>query len=180
MNENGQISNEELTSRIKASDSDAFDSLYLQYYEKLFHFFWFRTKSEELAKDFVQDVFVRIWNNRKNLDHKKSINAYIYKTAQSVVINYYEKKSVRERAQNELLLVENTTEISDVFDLEKNVAILLKNLPADLQHVFLLSRMEGLKYEEIAERLNFSIKKVERLMSKALKILRKEYKKIIS
>ena len=71
MNKNRQIPNEELMIRIKASDSDAFDSLYLQYYEKLFHFFGIRTRSEELAKDFVQDVFVRIWNNRKNFDHEK-------------------------------------------------------------------------------------------------------------
>jgi RNA polymerase sigma-70 factor (ECF subfamily) len=180
MNKNQPVSNEELTIKIKASDSNAFDSLYLYYYERLFHFFWVRTKSEELAKDFIQDVFVRIWNNRKNLDPNKSINAYIYKTAQSVVINYYEKKSVRERARNKLLLIETTTEISDVFDLEENIAILIKKLPSEVQQIFLLSRMEELTYQEIAERLNISIKKVERLMSQALKILRIKYKKMIS
>jgi len=180
MKKNTQITIEELTIKIKTSDLDAFDILYLQYFEKLFHFFWGRTKSEELAKDFVQDVFVRIWNNRENLDPKKSLNAYIYKTAQSVVINHYEKKSVRERAHSELLLIETTTEISDVFDLEKNIAKIIKRLPTDIQHVFLLSRMEGLKYEEIAIRLNYSVKKVERLMSEALKILRTEYKNITS
>ncbi len=65
MNKNQHMPNEDLKVRIKASDSDAFDSLYLQYYHKLFHFFWVRTNSEELAKDFIQDVFVRIWNNRE-------------------------------------------------------------------------------------------------------------------
>lgn len=114
------------------------------------------------------------------MDPEKSINAYIYKTAQSILINHYEKKSVRERASNELFFIETTTEISDVFDLEKNIAALIKKLPADCQQIFLLSRMEGLTYGEIAERLEFSIKKVERLMSKALKILRETYKDITS
>lgn len=169
---------EGLVRRIQQSDTNAFDCLYLKYYEKLFGFFFVRIRSEELAKDFVQDVFFRLWKNRINLDPAKSINAYLFRTAQHLLINHYEKKSVRERARRELLHIETTTEMSDVFDLEDHIREMIEKLPQDVRHVFLLSRMEELKYSEIAERLNFSVKKVERLMSKALKILREEYQKM--
>ncbi|MCK5145742.1 RNA polymerase sigma-70 factor [bacterium] len=172
------VSDHILCQRIQAGDSPAFDALYLRYYEKLYGYFWVRLRSVELSRDFVQDVYMRLWTNRKNLNPDKSIRAYLYTTAKSIVINHYEKKSVRERARTELMVVQTTTEISDIFDLEAHIAKLIRSLPEDCRHLFLLSRMEGLTYSEIAQRLSFSIKKVERLMSKSLKILRTEYEKL--
>lgn len=170
----------ELVKKISSSDSSAFEILYRRYYEPLFHFIASRTNDAALARDFVQDVFTQLWVHRETLDPHKQVKSYLFQSAKNRIINHYKSRVIRENAHRELMYFKNDAEITDVFDLEKNIAALIRQLPSETQHIFLLSRRDHLTYPEIADQLNINIKKVERQMSKALSFLRSEFKKITS
>ena len=172
MVDNSQQSDNQLSKAVKNSDSGAFKILFYRYYESLYSFFWNRTQSGELAKDFVQDVFTRLWQHRDNLNPELSIKSYIFRTAQNILIDFFRKKKTQPVSHEELIKNEPSENPSGLYDLEESVVKAISELPDDLRMVFLLNRFDGLKYKEIAESLNISIKTVESRMSKTLKILR--------
>lgn len=85
-------SDETLTGAVKSGNIAAFKALYYRYYEPLHAFIWLRTQSTELAQDFIQEVFTRLWKNKGNLNPANSVKAYLYKIANNLVIDHYRKK----------------------------------------------------------------------------------------
>lgn len=164
---------EELTALIRQGDPQAFKELYFKYYDHLFRFAYYRTHSVETARDLVQDLFVRVWNKRKNLDSKKSIKSYLYRSLTNIIINLSNLQSSKNTSYSNLGEEESIekTDIDTQIDLKSAV----NELPEKQKTVFLLSRVEGFKYAEIAEILNISEKAVEKRMSKALNLLRKSF-----
>ncbi len=172
-------SDTELTLLIKTSDTGAFKILYYRYYEHLFRFLVYKTRNYELAKDLVQDIFYKIWNNRDSLNEGKSIKAYLFRSANNLAIDHLRKITtevayIQNAEQNQILMP------NEQFDLQEKAHEAIKSLPEPLQTVFCLNRFDGLKYKEIAETLDISIKTVESRMSKALKILRVELKSFLA
>jgi RNA polymerase sigma-70 factor, ECF subfamily len=172
MVDNSQQSDNQLSTGIKNSNSSAFQILFYRYYESLYSFFWNRTQSEELAKDFVQDVFTRLWQHRDNLNPELSIKSYLFRTAQNLLIDFFRKKKTQTASHEDLIKIEPSENPSELYDLEESVVKAISELPDDLRMVFLLNRFDGLKYKQIADSLNISIKTVESRISKTLKILR--------
>ena len=170
MKDDSSYSDEQLVESIKNSDVDAFKSLYYRYYKNLYHFLCMRTNSLESAKDLVQEIFARLWQNRRNLSKKKSIKAYLFRIANNLVIDSYRKKSSQQKVMSESK--KNITDNS----LESITAIKLAidKLPEKLRNVFILSRYHGFKYSEIAQICKISVKTVESRISQAFKILREE------
>ncbi|MFZ5517535.1 MAG: RNA polymerase sigma factor [Candidatus Zhuqueibacterota bacterium] len=166
-------SDEKLTSAVKSADAAAFKELYYRYYKPLHSFICLRTNSTELAPDFIQEVFTRLWQNRDKLIPENSVKAYLYKIANNLIIDFFRKKNTErtylaEKSSATILQTDNLLEsVSDI-----NFAI--QNLPENCRIVFMLSRYQNLTYLEIAKALNISIKTVEARMSQALKILRTE------
>jgi len=173
MKESPAPSDMQLVESIKSSQVEAFKTLYYRYYNDLYRFFWLRTNSKDKAKDLSQDVFTRIWENRQKLDGKKSIKAYLYRIANNLVIDSFRKKSSQEIHFAEGF---SANDISTEESLETDTAIKLaiNNLPEKIHIVFILSRYHGLKYAEIAQTLNISIKTVESRIGQALHLLREE------
>ena len=166
-------SDSELTRSIQSSDANAFKILYFRYYESLLKFIYHRLHSEESAKDIVQDVFTRLWDNRQSLDENKSIKAYLYRIANNLVIDNLRKKSSKETSVEELTHQYNDP-ADNSFELRAMVKTAINNLPENLRLVFILNRYEGLKYKEIAEICHISVKTVEKRMSQALQMLREQ------
>ncbi len=166
-------SDTQISAEIKNSNSAAFKILFYRYYEPLYSFFWNRIQSEELAKDFVQDVFTRLWQHRDNLNPELSIKSYLFRTAQNILIDHFRKKKTVTVSNEEYTINEPGENPAELYDLEESVGHAISELPENLRMVFLLNRFDGLKYKEIAESLNISIKTVESRMSKALKFLKK-------
>ncbi len=166
-------SDNEVIEAIKSSDVDAFKVLYDRYHKSLFNFLWRRIRNHEVSKDLLQELFIRIWKNRMNLDSGRSITAYLYRIAHNLTIDHLRKKSV---AQDYLADIsdEDMSFEEERFDLSDTILNTIHALPTPLQQVFTLNRFEGLKYREIADVLNVSIKTVESRMSKALRILREK------
>jgi len=171
---------DQLAQRIKLGDEQAFELLFRKYYVRLCAFANKFLNEPEDAKEIVQDVFAKIWEGRQEIDPEDSLKSYVFKIAQNLSINKLRRNKVESRYSEVLKLVyiENR-EISVheslmASELEENIANSIGNLPAECRKIFELSRIEGLKYKEIADKLNISIKTVEAQMSKALRLLRIE------
>lgn len=165
---------EELTRAIRQSNADAFKTLYYRYFEKLYSFLWRKTFSEDTAQELVQETFVRIWQNRHNLRPDKPLKSYLYRTATNLAIDHLRKKTVRQTYLVATPESEPALAPDDQFELRDRMQAAIASLPEPAQQVFVLSRFEGLKYDEIAELLQVSVKTIESRMSKALKALREQ------
>lgn len=164
----------------------SFSELYLTYYPKLVRFAKEFVILEEDAENITQDVFTDLWEKRDNLDHVENMNAYLFKLVRNRCLDYLKHKIFEQRyVENmqahftiELNLKLQSLDRFDVSDIsvgnetEILVRAAIDSLPKRCRDIFLLSRVEGLKYREISERLGISINTVECQMGIALKKLR--------
>lgn len=164
---------------LKKGDTRAYQTIFDMYYARLFSYVNTYTKNDSDAKDIVQETFIKLWNNKENINADSSILAFLHKIAYNIFIDNYRKGK---RHQNLLAslsyeAVNNATENEDNDITIKKIEIVKKSiseLPPRCQQVFKLSKYEGLKYAEIAETLNISIKTVEAQMGKAFSYIRKQ------
>jgi RNA polymerase sigma-70 factor, ECF subfamily len=171
------------TSPISPLSKKEFESLFREYFKPLTAFAFKFTKDLDDAKSIVHDVFARVWEKRAEIDLSKSVRSYLYTSVNNRSLNYVRdrKKFVKHASDDELTNTEHHAEWNDLLsedDIHKRVEAALEAMGTKAKEVFLLSRNEGLKYNEIAEKLNLSVKTVETHMSTALKELRnylKEY-----
>ena len=85
-------SDEQLVRNIFDNDEYAFKQLYFKYYELLYKFVWHRIHADDDAKDLLQTLFIRLWNNREKLDPNQSIKAYLYRIAANLLTDYFRQK----------------------------------------------------------------------------------------
>jgi RNA polymerase sigma-70 factor (ECF subfamily) len=171
---------DQLAVRIKLGDEQAFELLFRKYYIRLCAFSNKFLNEPEDAKEIVQEVFAKIWEGRDEIDPEDSLKSYIFKIAQNLSINKLRRNKVESKYTEVFKIVYleyscfSPHETLLAKELEENIAHSINNLPTECRKIFELSRMEGLKYKEIAEVLNISVKTVETQMTKALKFLRIE------
>jgi len=171
---------DQVASRIKIGDEQAFELLFRRYYRRLCSFANKFLNEPDEAKDVVQQVFIKLWECRKYIDPESSLNAYLFKITQNICINNLQRRKVESKyAEIYRLIYLNQYEISSdesllSDELEKHIIYALNKIPPKCKRVFELSRIEGLKYIEIADVLHISVKTVETQMSKAFRILRLE------
>lgn len=164
----------------------AFTELYLTYYPKLVRFAKEFVVWEEDAENITQDVFADLWEKRELIGGIENINAYLFKLIKNRCLDYLRRK-VFEQRYIQIVQTSFETELNlklqsaDRFDVcaaseGKDMQILLRmainSLPKRCREIFLLSRLERLKYREISERLGISVNTVECQMGIALKKLR--------
>jgi RNA polymerase sigma-70 factor (ECF subfamily) len=134
-------------------------------------------KDDELAEEIVQNVFCRIWEKRSQLKTDGSLKSYLYRSVHNESLNYIKQQKNRANLQvyyggkNEETSAQASEKVM-VTELETHIQQALNELPEQCRTIFQLSRFEQLKYQQIADQLNLSIKTVENQMGKALKILR--------
>ncbi len=133
--------------------------------------------AEEDAKDLVQDVFLKFWNNRNKITIHNSVRAYLFTSIKNKCLDYLKKAKKSLNLNEDIALVDQADASFETFvlsELEALFAASLEKLPERCREVFELSRFEGLKNREIAEKLNLSEKTIENQMTKALRILKTE------
>jgi RNA polymerase sigma-70 factor (ECF subfamily) len=167
---NSETGDEQLVEAIRNNNHDAFKELYYKYFDKLIRFAWYRLQSIETSRDLVQELFVRVWAARERLNPQKSIKAYLYRALNNLIINHFKLCSSHTLSLTNL--DERKIKIEEEQDIVLDVQSAINLLPEKLKIVFILSRVEGFKYSEIAEICNISVKAVEKRMSKAFIILR--------
>jgi RNA polymerase sigma-70 factor (ECF subfamily) len=164
----------ELIKAIRHDDKTAFKALCRIYYDPLYRFLWRKTRDEETAKDLAQELFLNVWKNRANLDETQSGKAYLYRAANNIAINHLKRKAVRQAYTVDSSAAERMAETEETNDFQEYAEEVLQDLPEEQRLVFTLNKFEGLKYQEIAEMLDISVKTVESRMSKALRTLREK------
>lgn len=127
------------------------------------------------AEDLVQQAFIRLWEKRALIDIQWSLKSYLYKSVHNAALNRIRHEKVKAQYQqlNAVLPGEEATPAADEHpELLERIGTALNALPPQCRQIFELSRFESLKYREIAEQLNLSIKTVETQMGKALRLMR--------
>lgn len=171
----------ELLISLRQGVVNAFEYIYLKYFDSLLNYADRILHDNDNAKNVVQNVFYKIWENKSELTISISVRAYLFKSVYNLCLNTITHKKYVEKFEQENLsdlyfsVIIQSPEIEDELwrsDIRKAVNDAVSNLPDKCRQVFVLSKIEGLKNREIAEKLNISEKTVERHMSIALSKLR--------
>jgi RNA polymerase sigma-70 factor (family 1) len=169
----------EIAGRIREGDKGQFESLFRSSYVSLVKYAGTLVKDHDTAEEIVQDLFVRIWQEKEKIKIESSLNGYLFRSVHNRCLHYIEHRKVVERHAEEMSFsqpdkTEDPSEILHYKDLQARIAWILERLPERCGRIFCMSRFEGLKYCEIAEKLSVSVKTVEASMGRALKEFRKE------
>ena len=164
---------------LKDSDHEAFNTLFRLYSSKVYRFSIGYLKSKEEAEEIVQDTFLRIWQNRSTIDRSYSFGGFIFTIAHNLILNRIRKVRNQFALQNHLRITDltqcNPTEDKiRQDDLELIRQSVLSELPRKRRIIFQLIRESEMSYQQVAEKLNISVKTVEAQMTEALKHFRKK------
>jgi RNA polymerase sigma-70 factor (ECF subfamily) len=173
------IRDTEIIGRIRNGDIGQFESLFRSSYVSLVRYAQTLIKDHDTAEEIVQDLFFKLWETREKLNIESSLNGYLFRSVHNRCLHYIEHQKVVERHAAEFIYSaadtdESPSDILNYNELQERVAKILERLPERCGKIFTMSRFEGLKYNEIAEKLSVSIKTVEANMGRALKEFRKE------
>ncbi|MCS5490623.1 RNA polymerase sigma-70 factor [Algoriphagus limi] len=175
---------QEIFNSIKLGDEKVLEMLFHEYYQPLCQYAFSILNDREEAEEVVQNSFVRIWEKRKDISIQTSAKAYLYRVVRNSCLNEIKHQKVKIQHQewskmdsDRLELASDTMAIRG--ELEQKIKEAMQKLPEQCRLIFSLSRFEELKYKEIADQLNISIKTVENQMGKALKIMREELKEYL-
>ncbi|WP_276503865.1 RNA polymerase sigma-70 factor [Terrimonas pollutisoli] len=166
----------ELQKKIANDDQTAFTQLYLHFGKKLIHFATSLVRSKEIAEELVEDVFVKLWANRRHITEIENITVYIYIATKNKALNSLSQKA------KELILAPFDFLDSSVNDFASDPYELMITsemmdrmhqavdaLPPRCKMIFKLIREDGLKYKEVAEILNISVNTIDVQMAIAVK-----------
>ena len=154
-----------------------FKQLFDKYFDAIRSFVYYRCGDIEAASDITQDIFLKVWEKREQFSGS-DIKSLLYKMANDMVISNYRKEQSQFNFEQSIVVEENfdasPEEILHFEELKRSYAKALDNMPENQRTTFLMNRNDGLKYSEIAERLDLSVKAVEKRISMALHYLKKE------
>ncbi|MBS2097980.1 RNA polymerase sigma-70 factor [Carboxylicivirga linearis] len=168
------VNEQSLLNSIKEGDEKAFEYLFKSYYPHLVLFAQKYLNDRDLSESLVQDVFVNMWMKREDMSIR-SLKGFLVVAVRNKCNNELKhQKVVREfEKSNETTPIEELPHYNDEIYLNK-INEVIDQLPAQRKRIFRMSRMDGLKYREIADKLNISPKTVEVQMGKSLKFLREK------
>ena len=173
-----------LVKSLKKGDLFAFDQLFSKYSKKLYYFAKGYLGSKEDAEGLIQEVFLLVWDKRKELKEHLSFNAFLYTVTYNAIRKYFRKKARAKKYLDKFLEDYDGKHNKTIADIEYNNLQELANkaiekLPEKRKLIFQLSRHKGLTNMEIARKLNISKKTVENQIHTALIFLREQFGKEI-
>ncbi|MDD3034388.1 MAG: sigma-70 family RNA polymerase sigma factor [Bacteroidales bacterium] len=156
-------------------DKENFRRLFDRHFDAIRRYLYYRCADTELASDVAQDLFARIWEKGMNLDPDKD-KALLYKMASDMIVSKFRRRKTELDYTNSMIYTEKEHSDNNLEykELASKYSEALTKMSENQRITFLMSRSEELKYQEIAERLNISVKAVEKRISQALGYLRKE------
>ena len=179
---NAPTDEKELLIELRNDNEQAFEKIYKLYSARLYGNLIKLVKSESEAQEILQDVFLKIWNNRHSIDTEKSFRSYLFKIAENKVYDFF-RKAAREK-KRESVLVEIATSaympVEEILVSEAKTALLekaIESLPAQRQQVFRLCKLEGKSYKEVGEILGISTSTISDHIVKATRSIRDYFEK---
>lgn len=151
-----------------------FREIYDLYYESIRSFAYFKTGDTSQADDVVQETFLKIWSMRDKV-RQQTLKPLLYTIAGNIIKNNFKHNQIVYQFERQSVS-ENTSEAADsamlTDEFNQKLQKALAEIPEGPRIVFLMNRIEGLTYNEIAQRLNLSVKAIEKRMSEAIAVLR--------
>lgn len=152
-----------------------FSGIFREYADTLHHYLFYKTGNQGLSQDLVQEAFSRLWKNCRSVV-VATAKGYVFKTANNLLLNEYEHQKVRlrfEQAPHRERDHEDPAYVLEEKELREKLEQAIADLPEKQREVFLLSRIDKMTYQQIADSLGISRQAVEKRMYKALDKLRK-------
>jgi RNA polymerase sigma-70 factor (family 1) len=164
-------------SKIREGDAAAFRELFYSYKDALFGYACKLSHSAELAEEVVQEVFMKVWIHRQQLDPEQSIQSYLYTITRHCVFNMLKKAALDEKLKKAVFYQQptysnNTEEQLSTAELQRVKKIVIDQLPPQRKLIYCLSRIDGLTHEEIALKLGISKNTVKDQIVKASRFLK--------
>lgn len=158
-----------------------YNQLFEEYSEPIYHHFYYKFGNIEWAEEVVQETFIRLWKKCKDVPYTKA-KSFLYTVANNLLINKYNHQKVKLKYKNEHKHNHEDHQSPEFLleeqEFKNRLLAAIENLSPKQRSVFLLHRIDGKSYKEIAEIENIGIKAVEKRMSLALKYLRSTIKEI--
>jgi RNA polymerase sigma-70 factor (ECF subfamily) len=177
-------SDRKIFNEIKKGNLKTFERLFKKYYSSLCNYATKYLKDLNKAEEVVQELFYRLWEKRNKLDINVSLKSYLYRAVYNGCLQYLNHRAIEIRYEDYYKKQpkeydKDASEAINMQELNQVIDKTLNSLPERCRNIFLLNRQDGLKYREIAEKMDLSVKTVEANMGKALKLLRKNLKNYV-
>ena len=168
---------EKLIAKFRDGDMNAFQKIYNSFCEPLYRFAYSYLKDSFEAEEIVQDVFLKVWEKRAEVDLQKSFKSYLYRITVNKIFNELKHRVVKQKYEQHALkfdqLTGETPESAIEFqELNAKLEQLLSKLPEQQRNIFIMSRWRGVPNAEIAEKLNISVRTVENQIYRAAKFVK--------
>jgi RNA polymerase sigma-70 factor (ECF subfamily) len=175
MSDKRALSDIQLIDRLKLDDETALSAIYKRYWEVLYTLAYHVLKDKQICEDIIQELFIKLWNNRYNTRITVSLKAYLYASIRYEVYRQIRTGAVRGDIYDDVLQRIHAPAVYDNIEykeLTARISSIVSTLPEKCREVYKLSREECLSHKEIASQLNISTKTVENHLTKALRQLR--------
>lgn len=150
--------------------------IYRAFYGKVFTFVLSLVRSKANAQDITQNIFMKLWKNRKNLEHIKSMDDYLFILSKNACMDYFRKASRKKEISTDVFdefllsrIVSSPEKRIDALSDIEELRHVIESLPSKRRDIFIMSRFDGLSNDEIASILGVSKKTVENQISLATK-----------
>jgi RNA polymerase sigma-70 factor (ECF subfamily) len=166
-----------LLSLLAQDDETAFQILFDKYRGKIFSVAYVYVKSSSVAEEIVQDVFLKVWFQRKDLQNIRNFKSWLYTVSKNYIINYLEKIANEQKARRYYSELHVVSEDNCDFKVRDNqytqlLTDAIQQLPAQQQKIYTMAKQGELSYESIATKLNISRLTVKTHMARALESIR--------
>ena len=169
-----KLSDDQLLFLLKKGNMRAFNRIYKKYWKRLFTYAYKIFEDKHICEDLVQEVFIKLWRNASE-STINNLEAYLFKAVKYQISNNIRRlkwTASHDESLNEVVSANRTESRIELDELQQLVEASVQMLPAKCQEVFRLSRNEHLSNQEIADRLNISIRTVEAHIHQALKLMK--------
>jgi RNA polymerase sigma-70 factor (ECF subfamily) len=167
----------ELLSLLKQGNEQAFEKIYNSYSSRLFGNIFRMVKSETTTQEILQEVFIKIWNNRASIDLDRSFRSYLFRIAENNVYDFF-RKATRDKKIRARLFAAATEEYEHIETMiyQKENALLLQkaidSLSPQRQQVFRSIKLDNKSYDEVSRQLGISVSTISDHIVKANKAIR--------
>lgn len=158
---------------IRQGNHKSFEIVFKLWHKKIYGYFLKKTASDDLAEELTQMAFIKLWRFKHTLSEDFPLDVQLFKIAKTTLLDYFKKIASEERNLSVYRIeIENRIEEQSLqFDAKKQLETVLSCLPPTRKQVFVLNRLQGYSYKEIAEQLSISPRTVEKHISLAIKQL---------
>lgn len=172
---------DKIIAELANDNQSAIEDLFNHYYPRLYNFSKSFLKFDEGIDDILQEVFLKIWRNRKNIKSSDTLNSYIFTITKNLLLNELRSRLSNQKMKENLFKVSVAEEYLpfekiEYEELKKKIAEFIEELPDKQKEIFKMSRNEGLSHKEIAEKMGVSTKTVEYHINQSIKHLKNRLK----